>query len=46
MKKPLRINASSDRLFTELRNAVSNSASIFVVDASARYRGIAGLSVK
>jgi hypothetical protein len=46
MNKSIRINASSDRLFAELSNAVSNPASILLGDASARYRALAGLSAK
>jgi hypothetical protein len=42
MNKPIGINASSDRLFTELSNSVSNSTSL-VGDASVRYRAFAGL---
>jgi hypothetical protein len=45
MNKLLKINASSNKLVTELSNAASNSASILVVDASARYRALAGLKL-
>ncbi len=41
MNKPIK-NTSKTRLSTELSNAVSNSASILVGDASARYRALAG----
>lgn len=44
MNKSIKASASSARLFTESSNAVSNSASILVGDASARYRVLAGLS--
>jgi hypothetical protein len=43
MNKSIKASASSVRLFTELRNAVSNPASILVGDANARYRALAGL---
>jgi hypothetical protein len=45
MNKPLRINASRDRLFSELSDAVSNSECILLVDANARYRALVGLMV-
>jgi hypothetical protein len=45
MNKPIEASTSSPRLFKELSNAVSNSASILVEDASARYRALAGLSL-
>jgi|LakMenEpi03Aug12_release.lakeMendotaPanAssembly.Ray.scaffolds.fasta_scaffold3633673_2 hypothetical protein len=35
-------NISRTKLFAELSNAVSNSASILVGDASIRYRKLAG----
>jgi hypothetical protein len=46
MNKSLGINASCDGLFTGLSNAVSNSASILVGDARARYRALAGLCLQ
>jgi len=44
MNKSIKASASSPRLFTELSNAVSNSASILVDNASARYRALASLT--
>jgi hypothetical protein len=44
MNKPIKASASCTRLLTELSNVVSNSASILVGDASARYLALAGLS--
>jgi hypothetical protein len=43
MNKPIRINAGRARLFTELSKTVSNTASIWVTKAEARYRALAGL---
>jgi hypothetical protein len=45
MNKPIKASASRTRLFTELSNAVSNSANILVVEASTRYWALAGLSI-
>jgi hypothetical protein len=44
MNKSIKASASCTRFLKELSNAESNSASILVVDASAPYRAIAGLS--
>ncbi len=42
MNKPIRASTSRTRLFKELSNAVSNSASILVGEASPQYRTLAG----
>jgi hypothetical protein len=45
MYKPLRINASSTRFFTDLSDIVNNMTSIWAVKADKRYRALAGLII-
>jgi hypothetical protein len=44
MNESIETNISRTKLFTELSNAISNSASILVVNARTRYRALASLS--
>jgi len=44
MSKAIETNIGRTQIFREFSNAVSNSAIILIVDASTRYRALAGLS--